>query len=281
MASRKTIDQKMFSIILATYNCSQKIENTLQSIISQNKELFELIVVDAASTDDTLDYIKQYENDLTLVSEKDNGIYDAFNKGIDKAVGKYIYFIGAGDCLQPGILERIKEHLPQETPALVYGDFYLMKQKIYQGKEFTNQNFITDNICHQAIFYHRDIFSIVGKYDLRYKVFSDWFFNFKCFTREEIIKKYIPHVIVDFEEGGLSSELNNDPAFKKDFPILIKKHLGVRPYLFSKGFLASPFLYSFGYNGWYTLLEKGNSFVNPFIYAYRYLKKAIIRVWAG
>ncbi|MEJ7700922.1 MAG: glycosyltransferase [Pyrinomonadaceae bacterium] len=74
MALSETANQKVFSIIMATYNCGQKVENTLQSILSQNKELFELIVVDGASTDNTLEYLKKYESSLTLISEKDDGI---------------------------------------------------------------------------------------------------------------------------------------------------------------------------------------------------------------
>jgi glycosyltransferase involved in cell wall biosynthesis len=275
MASSETVNQKVFSIILATYNCGQKVGNTLQSILSQNEELFELIVVDGASTDDTLDYIRKYESDLTLISEKDDGVYDAFNKGIDIARGKYIYFIGAGDCLRPGILEQVKEFLPQEIPTFVYGDFYLMKQKVRAAKKYRSSDFIFNNICHQAVFYHRTIFDIVGKYDLRYKVFADWIFNLKCFTHQEISKQYIPCLIADFEEGGLSSELNNDLVFKKDFPLLVKKQLGISAYLKCKAFMINPGLYSFSYNAGRAFLEYLISFARPYVQGYRHLKKAI------
>ncbi len=204
---------------MATYNCGQKVENTLQSIFSQNKELFELIILDGASTDDTLDYIKNYESDLTLISEKDDGVYYAFNKGIDLATGKYIYFIGAGDCLKPNILEQIKEFLPQENPGFVYGNCYFVKSKVYNGKEFTSTLFIRDNLCQQGIFYHRTIFDIIGKYDLRYKIFADWMLNLKCFLHQEISERYIPLYIADYQQDGLSCDLNSDPRFQKDFQI--------------------------------------------------------------
>ncbi len=272
MASSETANQKMFSIILATYNCGRKVENTLQSIFSQNKELFELIVFDNASTDDTLDCIKKYESGLTLISEKDDGVFEAFNKGIDKARGKYIYFIGAGDCLRPDILEQVKEFLPEETPTFVYGSCYLMKQKVvWLGREFNPPNFITENICHQAIFYHRSIFDIMGKYDARYKISADWFFNLQCFAHPGIDKQYIPHLIADFEEGGLSSELDNDPAFVRDFPPLVKRHLGIKSYLKRKAFIINPNVYVFSH----ALLGRLVYFARPYIHGYRYLKKAI------
>jgi glycosyltransferase involved in cell wall biosynthesis len=278
MTLSETATQKTFSVIMATYNCGRKVENTIQSVLSQNKELFELIVIDGASTDNTLDDIKKYESDLTLISEKDEGVYGAFNKGIDRAKGKYIYFIGAGDRLRPGVLEQINEILPCVTaPGLIYGDVYLMKQKIYKAQKYCVSDFIFNNICHQTIFYHRDVFDILGKYDSRYKVFADWVFNLRCFTEQRINKQYIPRYIADFEEGGLSSELKNDPAFKKDFPRLVKKYLGRRAHLKCKAFMINPKVYFFCYRLSRALPGYLISLGRPYIQGYRHLKKTIRR----
>lgn len=271
---------------MATYNCGRKIEDTLQSIFSQNTDLFELIVLDGGSTDDTLDTIGKYESRLTLVSEKDNGVYDAFNKGIDLATGKYIYFIGAGDRLKPGILERVVEFLPPETPSYVYGNCYFVKQKIYNGKEFTAELFVRDNICQQGVFHHRALFEIVGKFDLRYKVFADWFFNLKCFLHRDVNKRYLPLVIADYEEGGLSSVISRDPVFKKDFPRFVRKRFGLVKYLACKAFLAEPrvfnFIYFSDYSGLLGYLIHNYSLplflistARPYVHRYRRLKKAI------
>ncbi|MEJ7848038.1 MAG: glycosyltransferase family 2 protein [Pyrinomonadaceae bacterium] len=274
MAALGTAKQKTFSIILATYNCGQKVENTLRSILSQDKELFELIVMDGASTDGTLGFIRKYENDLSLISEKDGGVYQAFNKGIDLAKGKYIYFIGAGDCLRPGILEQVKGHLPNVSPAFVYGSSYLMKQKVvWMDKEFKISNFFCENICHQSIFYHRSIFDILGKFDTKYKICADWFFNVKCFAHREISKLYIPYVIAEFEEGGLSSELENDPEFIKDFPLLLKKYLGTGTYLKRKAFMLNPAAFAFGYKIRSALIERLISLARPGVAYYRNLKR--------
>ena len=279
MAVTEAANQKMFSIIMATYNCGRKVENTLQSIFSQNKELFELIVLDGASTDDTLDYIKNYESDLTLISEKDEGIFDAFNKGIDVAAGKYIYFIGAGDCLRPGVLEQVKEFLPAEIPTLVYGNCYFVKRKGFDGRKFSSSDFTWTNICHQGEFYHRSIFDIIGKYDLRYKIFADWMLNLKCFLHRGINERYIPLYIADYQEDGLSCDLNNDPAFKKDFPRFVKKELGIKAFIICQAKMTNPdalyFTHGLVYGLFYEMLEHLTSVARPFVRRYRTFKKTI------
>ena len=232
-AAEANSNQKIFSIILATFNCGRKVEATIQSILAQNRDLFELIVLDGASTDDTLDYIGKYESDLRLISEKDAGVYDAFNKGIESATGRYLYFIGAGDRLREGVLETVSEFLPAETdaPALVYGDAYVVKERLNYGGEYCESRLTTQNICHQAAFYHRDIFKLLGKYDLRYSIYSDWALNLECFGDRRIRTQYLQYVIVDFEGGGLSSTAAGDANFKRDFPRLIRRSLGIKSYL--------------------------------------------------
>lgn len=273
---------------MPTYNCGRKIEDTLQSVFSQTRDLFELIVVDGASTDDTLDFIRKYEDDLTLISEKDKGVYYAFNKGIDLATGKYLYFIGAGDCLKAGILEQIKDFLPPDKPSLIYGTCYFTKQKYINGKEFTETLFIRDNICHQGIFYHRNLFDVVGKYELRYKLFADWMFNLKCFLDERINKQFIDYVIADYEEGGMSSRIGDDPVFKKEFPVFVRKKFGFFNSLVCRAFFTEPYIFNFIYYSDYHLLPAyffSNyslpryliSVFRPVVHKYRALKNRIFK----
>ena len=230
MTSSDAVNQKLFSIILATYNCGRKVENTLRSILSQNKELFELIVVDGASTDETLDYIKKYENRLTLISQPDKGVYDAFNKGIERATGEYLYFIGGGDCLRADVLSLVKTFVPTEAPAFIYGDAFFISENIIHGGEFCPMRIKTQNICHQSIFYHRDIFKLHGKYEKKYKIYADWSLNLKCYGNPKIKKQYIQHLIADFEGGGLSAN-TIDTKFLRHLPRLIRKNFGVESYL--------------------------------------------------
>ncbi len=258
---------------MPTYNCGDKVEKTLRSILSQNEKLFELIVIDGASSDNTVELISKYNEHLTIVSESDNGIFDAFNKGIDLATGKYLYFIGAGDCLRPGVLDQVKALLPAESPTLVYGKCFIVKSKHFDGKQFQTSDFTWTNICHQGEFYDRSIFEIVGKYDEQYPIFADWMLNLKCFLNEEINKLYIPLYIADYEGVGLSSEIDNDPAFKKEFPLFVKRKLGIRAFIKCKFKMMRPnsvyFTHGVGYPLLYEILGQIVPFFKP---AFRYVR---------
>ncbi len=219
------LEQKLYSIITPVHNSGPKIEKTIQSVLSQRKDLFEFIIMDGGSTDETLNYIETYKNELTLVSRRDQGVYDAMNKGIELASGKYIYFLGAGDCLRPYALEEIESFLPVAKRALIYGNVYWVDEAFIYGGEFTSARLKTFNICHQAIFYERSIFEVVGRFEARFKVLADYVHNIKCFADDRIQKKYIDYVIANFEGGGLSAR-QKDSALIKEHAQLVEKYLG-------------------------------------------------------
>ncbi|MBC7933270.1 MAG: glycosyltransferase, partial [Rubrivivax sp.] len=154
--------QKLISIIIPTYNCGRKLAATLESVLSQPKDLYETIVVDGGSTDETLSVIEEHAGDLRFVSEADRGVYDALNKGIALATGKYLFFLGAGDLLKEGVLELVAGQLPEDELSFVYGDAYLVRHGVRVCGEFSMKEFIVRNICHQAIFYERTIFDVLG-----------------------------------------------------------------------------------------------------------------------
>ncbi len=273
MNNSENISPKLISIIIATFNCGQKIEKTLDSIFSQNNELFEVIIFDNASTDDTLSQIEKFRDRLTLISEKDEGVYDAFNKGLETARGRYMYFIGAGDCLRPNILEEIKDFLPADRPRLFYGQCFFMKMQLPNGRKFNARTFICNNICHQGMFYHREIFKILGSYNPRYKIFGDWFFNLRCFLEERIEKTFVPIIIADYEEGGLSAEISRDPNFQKDFPPFVREHFGFFSYLICRTFLKHQHGFTFVYLSGFNALGYAIAAAKPFVRTFRKLKQ--------
>lgn len=219
----------LFSVIIPSYNCGPKLAATIESVLSQTAGLYELIVVDGGSTDGTLDVIRKFEGRLKYVSEPDRGLYDAMNKGVAMSVGKYVFILGGGDRLRDGALGHVAKLLPDE-PSFVYGDAYLERHGVLMGGVAEMKDFITTNICQQAIFYERTIFEMLGGFDLRYKVYADWAFNMKCFADPRLRKVYLGTIVADFEGWGIS-DTQTDTHFVRDFPTLIRKYVGLGHYL--------------------------------------------------
>jgi len=196
--------QKLFSVITPVFNSGPKIEKTINSVLSQDESLFEFIVVDGGSTDETLSVVAQYAGAIKLLTDKDEGVYDAMNRGVDASAGKYLYFIGAGDSLKPGVLSTVAAHLPTHEHALVYGNVYMIDEGVIYDGEFDRAKLRRRNICQQAIFYGREIFGVTGGFETRFSVLADHAFNLKCFFNHRIEKKYIAYVIANYEGGGIS-----------------------------------------------------------------------------
>lgn len=228
--------QLLFSVIIPSYNCGPKLAATIESVLSQPEGLYELIVVDGGSTDETLDVIRRFAGRLRYVSESDRGVYDAMNKGVAMSKGKYVFILGGGDRLRDGVLGRVAALLPDE-PSFVYGDAYLERHGVTMGGATKKTDFIRTNICHQAIFYERTAFDLLGGFDLKYKVYADWAFNMKCFADARLRKVYLGLVVADFEGWGIS-DTQADANFVKDFPALIRRHVGLSHYVRYRIYLA-------------------------------------------
>ena len=122
---------KKLSIVIVTYNASFDVERTLKSVFDQTFADFEVIIIDGGSKDDTLDIIKKFEIRIDYcVSEKDRGIYDAMNKGIEASKGEYVQFLNAGDYfVNENVLDEIFNDC-SDQPTLIYGDINIL-HKLY------------------------------------------------------------------------------------------------------------------------------------------------------
>jgi glycosyltransferase involved in cell wall biosynthesis len=220
-----TLDRPTFTIITVNYNSGAKLTATAHSVLKQTASL-QYLIIDGASTDKSLSIARDIEEShssiVSLVSQPDRGIYDAMNKGIALAKGRYIYFLGAGDTLMDEILRAIESSLPTNDRTFLYGNV-LYKGRNYDGR-FSRQKLTKRNICHQAIFYGRNIFHLCGHYNLDFRRLADWDFNMRCFGNRRVIKHYLPLTIAMFEEGGVGWE--GDPAFDSKQQELIAQHLG-------------------------------------------------------
>ena len=214
------------SVITVTFNAEKVLENTILSLIGQKYSNLEYIVIDGKSTDNTHRIIEKYKQFISIyVSEKDSGIYDAMNKGIARATGDYIYFLNAGDMLLPGVLQTVSNSMNLNDIQFLYGNVqWIGKDIVYDGK-FDIDKIAIKNICHQAIFYDRRIFNMLGSYDLKYNVLADYVLNMKCFANQKIKKQYVDIIVANYDAGY--SEKAIDRTFnRKEHYKLIKNLFG-------------------------------------------------------
>ena len=209
------------SIITPTFNAEKHIAQCLSSVRDQTFRNFEHLILDGGSTDDTTDIVKAYANQQTnirLLVEKDEGIYDAMNKGIVQAGGDWLYFLGADDALlNPKVLENVWLILSKSRAQFVYGNVFFQALGRNYDHEFNIEKILKRNICHQAIFYQRSIFETIGNYDLKYRTQADYDLNLRCWLSGKIIHEYVPISMANYSQGGLSS-LQPDGSFKADYP---------------------------------------------------------------
>lgn len=226
------MSKKLVSIIMPTYNCKDKLENAILSVLKQNMNIIELIIIDGDSNDGSKEILEKYKDKIKYISEKDKGIFDAMNKGIELAIGKYLYFLGAGDYLCDGIIDDLKDIMIKGKYDFIYGNsYYKTKNRLNSNNgKFNKFRILFRTMCHQVIFYKKSVFKICGKYNLKYRCCADCELNIKCFANNKIRKYYTGKFIAIYEGGGYSDK-HLDTAFEKDINNMIKENLGYFYYI--------------------------------------------------
>jgi glycosyltransferase involved in cell wall biosynthesis len=216
------------TIITPTYNAQDHILQCIESVSRQSFRNYEHLIIDGNSTDQTIRLVKERlhaDNRIRFITEKDNGIYDAMNKGIMLAKSKWLYFLGADDSLKDqDTLQNMVGYLTGGYADIIYGNVFFQNLKRIYDHEFPIEKILKRNICHQAIFYHRSVFMKLGFYDLGYRTQSDYAFNLKCWLSGKVSHLYVPELIAIFADGGKSSGAI-DPEFQRDFPFISMKAL--------------------------------------------------------
>lgn len=213
------------SIITINYNDAKGLEKTINSVVSQNNSDFEYIVIDGASTDSSLEVIKQYSQYITnWVSEKDSGIYNAMNKGIAKANGEYLLFLNSGDVLYDAtvvqeVLEKLNTYDIITCNQEIIGNNYHEEYKAPDHLIFSDLCF--GFLPHASTFIKKSLFTTVGLYDENLKIVSDWkFFILALFKNNASYKKY-EILVSKFYLGGISTTSNNkferEKVLKEEF----------------------------------------------------------------
>ncbi|MDB4947327.1 MAG: glycosyl transferase family 2, partial [Labilithrix sp.] len=156
----------------------------------------------------------------------DHGVYDALNLGVVLSSGRYVMILGAGDRLRAGALVSLLQSAPLSRFGMIYGDVFMEDLACRYGGEWTLERFRKQNLCQQGILYSRDIFRLLGGFDLKYPILSDYDFNIRCFGNRKIKRVYVPEIVADYLGGGLSAT-TPDEAFMQDRPWLVHEHLGL------------------------------------------------------
>ncbi|AUD05061.1 glycosyltransferase family 2 protein [Spirosoma pollinicola] len=205
MQLAKETSKPLISIIVPVFNAVICLEAALESIVNQNYSNYELIIIDGGSTDGSLTVIEKFKDKIKLcISEVDSGIYDAMNKGIDRAEGEWLYFLGSDDELSPDILEKIVPFL-NDKYKIVFGD--VVFDNGYRMQSFLGYRTLLQNtLHHQGAFYSRENFTSF-RYDNSLKILADYELNLINYVKKLPVL-HIPAIIARCNSGGTSSQLS-------------------------------------------------------------------------
>jgi glycosyltransferase involved in cell wall biosynthesis len=225
----------LITIITVNYNNADALEKTIGSVIRQNYHHIEYVVVDGASTDNSVDIIKKYEKYIAVwKSEKDTGIYNAMNKGISLATGDWICFLNSGDIFPDNeIVGKIAEEIIQdnENQDIVYGDIFIQKGdgtlKEKTAKEPCNLHRMF--FCHQSAFVKTDI---LRKYlfDERYKLSADFKFFKQCYYDGRKFK-HLHFPVVIYDKSGISN-VSREKGLLENIAVIVETDKGFDKFLF-------------------------------------------------
>ena len=195
------------SIITVVFNADKDLEETILSVINQNYPNYEYIIVDGDSQKNTIDVIRKYDDSIDVwISEPDKGIYDAMNKGIKLARGKWVNFMNAGDKFVDSERLRLIEFDKYTDHALIYGnkilnnsmDFPLDIKMLKKGEIMA---------CHQSMFFNKGILKNQLYYDLRFPIYADYELVNRIYNKNYNMV-YVDINIAVFQGNGISSEIS-------------------------------------------------------------------------
>ena len=229
------------SIITATYNSARNIESCLQSVLRQNYKNIEIVVVDGNSTDNTVALceamLKKSTCTYSIISEPDNGIYDALNKGLSRATGDVIGFVHSDDMLSDAtILQKISDTLSHTNCDGIYGDLlYVSKDdtskiiRTWKSKPF-KYSYLKYGWMppHPTLYLKKSVYQHTGLFNTNFTIAADYDFILRLFSKSSFKINYLPSVIVKMRVGGASNKSvgNIQHKMKEDYTALKNNGIG-------------------------------------------------------
>lgn len=198
------------SIITVCYNSEATIARTVESVLHQTYDNIEYIIIDGASTDNTLGIIRAYHEAfhgrLKVVSEPDKGIYDAMNKGIDMATGELIGILNSDDYYEPRAVEYMVNALHNDKYQILYGFMRSLKDGEEVKIDRNSHKFLENGmISHPTCFITKAVYDDFGGYDLRYVSAADYDFMLRMSQIDDVKFYPVDHLITNFTMGGMSA----------------------------------------------------------------------------
>lgn len=210
-----------YSIITINYNNKDGLIRTIESVLIQSNKDYEFIIIDGGSTDGSVNVIKQHAAEIDYwISEKDNGIYHAMNKGVAKAQGEYCIFMNSGDCFHSSnVLESVSKY--QED--IICGKMLKGKTISPSGHNKSTISLVDlmrGSLPHQAMFIKRELM-IKHPYDENYKILSDWKFCIEALVFDNCTFLNIDTIVADYDTSGISS--NSNGLLPKERELILKE----------------------------------------------------------
>jgi len=236
MSGRKCCAMK-FSIIVVCLNSGEKLNQTLDSILAQTYQDYEIVVKDGGSKDGSIEQIRQDER-IQLYVEKDAGIYDAMNQAVAYAGGDFILFLNCGDVFYNSkVLEEVAGYVGQITNArhnnlVLYGDTYSEKNDVViaAAPQITGFTCYRNIPCHQSCFYATALCK-KKPYDAQYRIRADYDHFLWCYYRAQATMLHTGLIISSYEGGGFSESKENQKRDREEHRSITEQYMSRRELL--------------------------------------------------
>ena len=209
------VTHPLVTVITVCYNSANSLELALASVATQDWPHIEHIVIDGGSTDDTMAILDRYKNHLAhVVSEPDKGIYDAMNKGLDRATGDVVCFLNADDQYASShVLSRVIKEMKEHRLDALLGDvaFFHSTDPRRMVRRYRSNRFTPERLAwgwmpaHPALFLGKSVVQRVGRFKSNYRIAGDFDYIARAFHGHDLQYQHLPEVLVHMQTGGAST----------------------------------------------------------------------------